>query len=44
MEAARTQLEDARARKLLADQAVKAAQDALELAQQARDEADNDLK
>jgi hypothetical protein len=44
LEAARTQLEDAKARKLVADQAVKAAKDALEIAQQARDDADNALK
>lgn|GEM_PF-6328752 len=44
MEAAKTQLEDAKARKALADQAVKAAQDSLELAIQSRDDADNALK
>ena len=44
MEAAKTQLEDAKARKAQADQVVKAAQDALELAIQVRDNADNDLK
>lgn len=44
MEAAKTQLEDAKARKALADQAVKAAQDSLELAVQSRDDADNALK
>lgn len=44
MEAARTQLEDAKNRKALADQAVKAAQDSLELAVQSRDDADNALK
>lgn len=43
MENARSQLEDARARKELADQAVKSAQDALEIAQQARDDAEADL-
>lgn len=44
MEAAKTQLEDARARKVVADQAVKAAKDSLELAQQARDDAVNALQ
>ena len=44
MEAAKTQLEDAKARKAFADQAVKAAQDSLELAIQSRDDADNALK
>jgi len=44
LEAAKTQLEDAKARKALADQAVKAAQDSLELAIQSRDDADNALK
>ena len=44
MESARAQLEDAKARKLVADQTVKAARDALEIANQARDDAENALK